>query len=75
MRPYGLDEFEQLNLARVRAEEIRQTWRMANPVRRGTAGQPPAARPDVVRAVRQAVGRAVMALGQRLLPSQVEPCD
>ena len=61
MRPYGLDEFEQLNLARVRAEEIRQTWRMANDVRPGSAGEPSAARPVVVRAVRQAVGRTIIA--------------
>jgi hypothetical protein len=75
MRPFGVDDVEYLRVARARAEELREDWRIAN------SGRPRADRgavtaPTGVRHVaRAAAGRGLIGLGRRLLPQGIEPCS
>jgi hypothetical protein len=76
MRRFGVDHYEQLRLARSRAQELRSDWRIANGVRnRNDRG---AARADwrlgFLLVVRAAVGRTLIGLGRRLEPGEGEPC-
>ena len=75
MRPFGIDENEQLRLASARAEELRAAWRTANPVRMEPGHREETARTGALRAAREAAGRAIVRLGQRVLPKQIEPCE
>lgn len=74
MRPFGIDDVEQLRAARARARELEADWQTANyrhsEARRG--GSRP--RRGALRIARQAAGRMLMGLGQRVLPAGVEPC-
>ena len=67
MRPYGLDEYEQLRLAHARAQELRQSWHIANGVRQDAHYRCHRARPGILRVAAEAAGRTILALGQ-LIP-------
>lgn len=73
MRPFGFDDIQQLREARSRAEEIEAAWRAANFRRPNGRGRPGALR-SALRFIREAAGRRLVGLGQRVMPAGAEPC-
>ncbi len=70
MRPYGIDDFDQLRIARERAAELRTDWQKANrhaPVERDGGSN------GVIGSARTSAGRTLIGLGTALLPKH-EPC-
>ncbi len=69
MRPNGIDDYHDYNLAmaRARAEELREAYRAANHTRNHVER-------GVVRNVRQAAGRSLIGLGQKVFPGEAVPC-
>jgi len=74
MRPFGFDDVEQLRAARARAQELEAAWRTANYPRSQTRRTPSGTRRGALRVAREAAGRWLVGLGQRLLPTRTEPC-
>ena len=74
MRPFGIDDVEQLRAARARAKELEADWRMANRPHSEARLGVSKARRGALRAAREAAGRRLVELGQRVLPAGVEPC-
>jgi hypothetical protein len=64
MNPFGFDRQTQLLLARLHAEELATDWRAAN-LRRSRDGE----RRGLTWAARNALGRALTALGETLAPA------
>ena len=67
MRPYGLDEYELLEMARMRSEMLREEWRVANrSTGRRFAG---ANSPGLFKRARIRTGGALVEFGRRLIAS------
>jgi hypothetical protein len=75
MRPFGIDEVEQLRVARDRANELREDWRLANASRSRFGRETEAAGPRRLHLARETAGRVLIGLGRRVLPAEVEPCN
>jgi hypothetical protein len=75
MRPFGIDEVEQLRVARDRADELREDWRLANGGRPRPEREPEAAGSRRLHVARQTAGRVLIELGRRVLPAEIEPCN
>lgn len=74
MYPYHLDVAIRYEAAQARAAELRGAWHEADlePVRDPSLA--PATQFRLVRVVREAMGRRLIGLGNRLLPAKAEPC-
>jgi hypothetical protein len=74
MRLYYTEEMEKLRRAQTRAIQQRSAWMSAGVDSRDKdlAGQVHA---GVVLAARAAAGRAIVGLGQRVFPGDLEPCN
>jgi hypothetical protein len=74
MYPNHLDVAVMYDIAQARAAELRGAWQEANSGRiKGVRGVP-AAQFTFVRVVREAAGRRLIGLGNRVLPTSAEPC-
>jgi hypothetical protein len=72
MYNFGIDEIERLRVARARADELRADWRSAN-MKRPRADRSSSRRSWTLRA-REAGGRLLIGLGERLAPAELGPC-
>jgi len=77
MRPDDFYDIDQLRLAHARADELRVAWQTANfrrPAPRPAAITVTPAVGRVARLARSAAGRALIDIGQRMLPAETGPC-
>jgi hypothetical protein len=75
MRSFGIDETELLRLARARADELREDWRVANPRPQRRAHNQAPAFAGSIRLARASAGRVLIWLGRRVQPAEIEPCS
>jgi hypothetical protein len=77
MRPNDFYDIDNLRQAHARAEELRAAWQTANFGNPGHVPASPASAPSVgrvARLARSAAGRALIDIGQRMLPAETGPC-
>jgi hypothetical protein len=74
MYPNHLDVAVRYDIAQARAAELRGAWQEANSGQIKEVTGAPAAQFTFVQVVRSAAGRRLIGLGNRVLPTNAEPC-
>jgi hypothetical protein len=74
MYPHHLDVAIRIEMAQARAAELRDAWQEANSGPMNSAEVALGTQFGLVRVVREATGRRLIGLGNRVLPTNAEPC-